>query len=69
MNWTTHVLVGFGVAASTGRYLSGLLFGVTPADPATFVVVGVALTATAAVACGIPARRAAKVDPIDALRH
>lgn len=45
MNWTTHVLVGFGVAASTGRYLSGLLFGVTPTDPATFVVVGVALAA------------------------
>jgi hypothetical protein len=61
--------IGFGVAASTGRYLASFLFGVTPADPATFVSVGVAVTAIAAVACGIPARRAAKVDPIDALRR
>ena len=61
--------VGFLVAGWSGRYLSGFLFGVTPADPATFVVVGLALTAIAAVACGIPARRAAKLDPIDALRR
>jgi predicted permease len=61
--------VGFLVAAWTGRYLSGFLFGVTPADPVTFVLVGVAVTAIAAVACGIPAARAAKVDPIQALKH
>lgn len=61
--------IGFLVAVWTGRYLSGFLFGVTPADPATFVVVGVGLTAIAAVACAVPARRAAKVDPIDALRR
>jgi ABC-type antimicrobial peptide transport system permease subunit len=63
------LLVGFGVAASTGRYLSGFLFGVTPADPATFAVVGVALIVVASVACAIPVRRAAKVDPIEALRQ
>ena len=63
------VLVGFGVAASTGQYLSGFLFGVTPADPPTFAVVGLALVLVAGVACGIPARRAAKVDPIEALKH
>ena len=61
--------IGFIVAGWTGQYLSGFLFGVTPADPATFVLVGVALTAIAAVACSIPARRAAKVDPVDALRR
>ena len=60
--------IGFLVAGWTGRYLSGFLFGVTPADPATFVLVGVALTAIAAVACGIPARRAARIDPVTALR-
>ena len=63
------LVMGFLVAGWTGQYLSGFLFAVTPADPATFVVVGVALTAIAAIACGIPARRAAKVDPIDALRR
>jgi len=61
--------IGLGVAAATGRYLASFLFGLTPADPATFVVAGVALTAIAAVACGVPARRAAKVDPIEALRR
>jgi putative ABC transport system permease protein len=63
------LLVGFGVAASTGRYLSGFLFGVTPADPATFAIVGMALVLIASVACGIPARRAAQVDAMEALRH
>ena len=63
------LVIGFLVAGWTGRYLSGFLYGVTPTDPATFAVVGVTLMAIAAVACGIPARRAAKVDPIDALRR
>lgn len=61
--------IGFLVAGWTGRYLSSFLFGVTPEDPATFVAVGVALTAIAGVACAIPARRAATLDPIDALRR
>jgi predicted permease len=65
----TGLLVGFGVAASTGRYLSGFLFGVTPADPATYAIVGLALVLVAGVACAIPARRAAHVDAIEALRH
>ena len=61
--------IGFGAAASTGRYLSGFLFGVTPFDPMSFAIVGVALMLVAIVACGIPARRPARIDPIIALKH
>jgi putative ABC transport system permease protein len=63
------IAIGFGIAASTGRYLSGFLFGVTPANPATFGVVGVALVLVAGIACAIPARRAAKIDAIQALKR
>ena len=60
--------VGLGGALAATRVLRTLLFGVAPADPLTFVV-GVALLAAAAiVASWLPARRAANVDPIEALR-
>jgi putative ABC transport system permease protein len=61
--------LGLGLAAATGRYLTAFLFGVQPFDPATFVVVGAALMVVALVACAIPARRAARIDAIEALRH
>jgi putative ABC transport system permease protein len=48
--------------------LSGLLFEIQPTDPVTFVVVGTLLAAVALLAAFIPARRATRVDPIDALR-
>ncbi len=51
------------------RILSNLLYGVTPADPPTFFSVSFLLTAVAALASSIPAWRAAKVDPLQALRH
>jgi predicted permease len=59
-----------GVAASwvLARTLSGLLFGVTSSDPATFVGMLAILTAVAAIAGYLPARRASRIDPMSALR-
>jgi putative ABC transport system permease protein len=60
--------VGVAVALATTRLLSGLTAGVQPGDPLTFVVVTAVLLATAMVASYLPARRAARVDPMTALR-
>jgi len=62
--------VGLGALGSLAlaRLVSGLLYGVTAADPITFVAAAVLLTALAVVACYLPARRAARVDPMIAMR-
>jgi ABC-type lipoprotein release transport system permease subunit len=59
---------GLAGAVAAEQWIRSLLFGVTPADPTTFAAVGCALTATAVLATYVPARRAASVDPTDALR-
>jgi len=51
------------------RVLSGLLFGVGVRDPLTFVVIPALLVCVALLACYLPARRAASLDPMIALRH
>jgi ABC-type antimicrobial peptide transport system permease subunit len=61
--------VGLLAAVLLSRVLSGLLFGVSRVDPVTFVGWPVLLTAVAAGAAWIAARRASSVDPADALRH
>jgi predicted permease len=65
-------LVGLGAglagALAAGRWISALLFGVTPADPVTLAVVVCTLAGAAACATYVPARTAAGVDPSDALR-
>jgi putative ABC transport system permease protein len=61
---------GLGLAACfvLTRLMTGLLFGVKPLDPLTFVLVTAALLAVALAACWIPAHRATRVDPVAALR-
>ena len=67
----TAVGLGFGLllAAVAGRLLSGLLYGVSPLDPLVFALAPLFLAATAMLACYLPARRAAKVDPMVAFRY
>jgi len=63
------VVVGLGGAYLSTRALEHLLFGVSATDPLTFTGVSLLLTAIAFLACLIPARRAARVDPMEALRY
>jgi predicted permease len=68
------VLVGVGIAlgiaaaAASGRTIAAMLFGLSPIDPVTYAVVALLLIGVAVLACWLPARRAAKVDPMVALR-
>jgi predicted permease len=64
----TGLAIGLAGALVLTRLLTTLLFGIQPTDGVTFVVVSMVLIAVAAVACLIPARRAASVDPMVALR-
>jgi putative ABC transport system permease protein len=63
--------IGIGVAGAFGltRLIASLLFGVTTSDAATFVVTSVFVILVSVLACYLPARRAAKLDPVQALAH
>jgi len=61
--------IGVAGAAILTRTLSGLIYGVGALDPLTFVAVPLLLCAVALLACFLPARRAASVDPIATLRQ
>ena len=60
--------VGLAAAAASSRLLESFLFGIATDDQLTFVAVPLLLVAVALVACWIPARRATRVDPMEALR-
>ena len=63
------VAVGVLCALGTSRALATQLYQVTPNDPLTFIAVPIVFAGVAAAACGLPARRAMRVDPMVALRH
>jgi predicted permease len=62
------VLIGIAAAAVTMRLMSSLLFNVSPADPVTYAFVCAGLITITTLACYVPSRRAATVDPVEALR-
>jgi ABC-type antimicrobial peptide transport system permease subunit len=61
--------IGWAAAAIVSRYAASLLYGVGPTDPWTFVAMASLLGAAAMIACYLPARRAARIDPTVALRY
>jgi len=65
IGWGAGVIGAFGLT----RLLSSLLFGVEPTDPSTFLVISLLLVAVALTASYLPARRAARIDPLIALLH
>jgi predicted permease len=69
--WMVALGLAIGIPAALGltRFVQAKLYGVQPTDPVSFVAAALAITAVGAVAAWIPARRAARVDPIQALRN
>jgi predicted permease len=65
----TGLVIGLAAALGTTRWIASLLFGLTPTDPLTLALATLLLLAVAALAGWLPARRAARVDPMVALRH
>jgi putative ABC transport system permease protein len=63
------VAIGLAGAYALTRLMTSLLFGVTPTDVTTFILVSIVLSLVALIACLIPARRATRVDPLVALRY
>jgi putative ABC transport system permease protein len=65
----TGMALGLAAAFGLTRVVKNLLFNVSPTDPATFALIALLLVAVAFIASYIPARRAAKVDPLLAIRN
>ena len=65
---TIGIMLGLAGAVGLTRYLSGMLYDLTPLDPVTYAVVAILFAAVALVASYLPARRATQVDPVVALR-
>ena len=69
MKLVKAVFGGLMLAAALSRLLDTMLFGVQPLDPWTFALVAIVVTVTAAVSAVGPAWRAARIDPVIALRN
>jgi putative ABC transport system permease protein len=65
----TGVAIGLVAALAFARLIGGLLYGVKSTDPLTFTSIAVLLTIVALIASFIPARRAARIDPMICLRY
>jgi putative ABC transport system permease protein len=65
---TLGIIVGVGASLALNQVIGAMLFGITPWDPVTYAAVIAILSSTAVLACWLPARRAARVDPMVALR-
>lgn len=63
------IILGIAGALALGRVMQSLLFEIKPTDPATFVSVAILLAIVSAAACWIPARRAMRIEPMEALRY
>jgi putative ABC transport system permease protein len=66
---TLGMITGIAVAVALGSLIKALLYEVSPSDPTTVSIVVTLLAVVAAVACWIPARQAARIDPLEALRY
>jgi putative ABC transport system permease protein len=62
------LVLGLAASAAVTRLIRSLLYGTQPLDPIVYVIVTIALLAVAAVACLVPAWRASRLDPVEALR-
>ena len=62
------VVAGMWAAFALTRYVSSFLYGIGRVDLVSYASVGAAITAVAAIACVVPARRAARIDPLIVLR-
>jgi len=63
------MVIGLAGAAAASQAIAAMLFGVSPLDPVTYLGVIALLAAVSVIACGVPAWRAMRVDPIVALRY
>jgi len=63
------LVLGIAAAITAGVYMESLLYGVKPTDPWAFAAVVLTLGVVGGIACWLPARRAAQVDPVEALRY
>ena len=63
------VAAGLPMAWAASRWLKSMLFGLTPTDPATMAAAAILLSTAGLLAAYVPARRASRLDPVNALRH